>query len=267
MPPVKVVKANAKTSLLNKWSSAIGIGTIILSILCVHIILLNVFATLFSGLVSDFLATLLGLVLTVITLPFFAMPLLYGALRWFWFTANDADVPVSEIFCFFSSSSEYLRALSLSYRIYFRITSILLFCFLPSIIIWVVRNPQTYSILNFSMPYWTSSMWVLGNIFNFFGTTFSIILLLRYFIAPILMINDRNLSPQEALDLSVIISKATNGRTLSLLLSFFGWGLLSLLFIPMIYTIPYFLASYSVYCRFLINHYNRIIVTPNTSVF
>ena len=267
MPPVKVIKANAKVSLLNKWSSAIGIGAIVLSVFCVHIIILNVFTSLFNGILNVFFATLVGVALTVVTLPFFAMPLLYGALRWFWFTANDSDVPVSEIFCFFGSSSEYLRALSLSYRVFFRITSILILCFIPSILIWVVRNPETYNILNFPMPYWTSSMWVLSNIFNFFGWVFSIILLLRYFIAPILMINDRSLSPQEALDLSVIISKSTNGRTFSLLLSFLGWGLLSLLIIPMIYTIPYFLASYAVYCRFLINHYNNKIAQHYMPIF
>ena len=259
MPTIKIVKANAKTSLLNKWPAAIGIGSILLSVFCIHIILLNVFATLLNGALNTFSANLISFVLTVITLPFFAMPLLYGALRWFWFTANDADVPISEIFCFFSSGSEYLRALSLSFRIFFRIACILVLCFSPSIIIWLVRHPQTYDILNFAMPYWTSSMWVLGNIFTYFGATLSIILLLRYFAAPVLMINDRTLSPQEALDLSVIISKSANGRTFSFLLSFFGWGLLSLLILPMIYTLPYFLASYAVYCRFLINHYNRVV--------
>lgn len=259
MPPTLVVKANAKTALRNKWPSAIGIGCIILSTFCMHIVLMQIIITLLSGIIGSNLAAVIGLGAVILINQFFGMPLLYGALRWFWFTANETDVPVSEIFCYFSRGGEYLRALSLSFRIFLRIIFILIICFLPSLLILAIRHPYTYNILNSSMPYWASSMWVLGNIFNTFGTVMSIILLLRYFAAPLLMINDRSLSPQEALNLSVIISKNANGRTFGFLLSFFGWLLLSLLFVPIIYTAPLFLCSYAVYCRFLINYYNRTI--------
>lgn len=257
MPSNYIIKANAKTSLENKWSGAISIGAIILSLLCLHIVLLQLILIPISALFNDAVAAFVVIAVTVVAAQLFGMPVLYGALRWFWFTSCDADVPVSEIFCYFGSGKEYLRALSLSFRIFMRSTAVLFFCFLPSLIVVAISSPTTYDVINAPMPYWASSVWALGNTLTFFGVIMSFILLLRYFAAPILMINDPSITPHEALDLSVIITKNANGKTFSFVLSFFGWGILSLLYLPVIFTLPYFLASYSVFCRFLINHYNR----------
>jgi uncharacterized membrane protein len=53
-----------------------------------------------------------------------------------------------------------------------------------------------------------------------------------------------------------MISKHSSGAFASLILSFFGWFLLSLFGIPLVYTLPYFLISYVVHCRFAIVNYN-----------
>lgn len=267
MPSNYIIKANAKTSLENKWSGAISIGAIILSIFCLYVVFLQLILIPITAILNEFFTTVAIIVLTVVTAQLFGMPLLYGALRWFWFTSSDANVPISEIFCYFSNGKEYLRALSLSFRIFVRSSAVLFFCFLPSLIIVVISSPTTYNIFNMSMPYWASSVWALGNILTFFGVIMSFVLLLRYFAAPILMINDPSITPHEALDLSVIITKNANGKTLSFVLSFFGWFLLTFLYLPTLFTLPYFLASYSVFCRFLINHYNRRIATTLNNSF
>ena len=257
MPNNHIIKTNAKTSLQNKWAQAIGVGAILLSVFCLYIILLQLVNMPISAIFNEYTSLFISIAIVVVSVQLFAMPLLYGALRWFWFTSADANVPINEIFCYFSSGREYLRAFSLSFRIFVRSTAILLVCFLPSLIIVAISSPDTYEMLNTSMPYWASSVWALGNTLTFLGIIISFILLLRYFAAPILMINDPSITPNEALDLSVIITKNANGRTLSFVLSFFGWFLLSMLYIPLIFTLPYFLIAYAVYCRFLINHYNR----------
>lgn len=261
MPSNYIIKANAKTSLENKWSGALSIGAIILSIFCLYIVLLQLAIIPISAVFNEFVASFIIIALTVVAAQLLGMPLLYGALRWFWFTSLDADVPVSEIFCYFGSGKEYLRALSLSFRIFMRSSAVLFFCFLPSLIVVAISSPTTYSMFNASMPYWASSVWALGNTLTVFGVIMSFFLLLRYFAAPILMINDTSLTPHEALDLSVIITKNANGKTFSFVLSFLGWGFLSLIYLPMLFTLPYFLTSYSVFCRFLINHYNRRVAT------
>ena len=265
MPENYIVKANARTSLSNKWPKAIGIGAIFLSILCLYAVLLDLISFPLSIMFGNFTSLFIKVATLVILSQFFAMPLLYGMLRWFWFTSADYDVPIKEIFCYFLSGKEYLRAFSLSIRIFTRSSSILLLCFSPSLIIVAISSPTTYDILDTAMPYWASSVWALGNMLTIFGIIMSFVLLLRYFAAPILMINDPSITPHEALDLSVIITKNVSGKTLSFVLSFFGWFALSLLYVPVIFTIPYFLACYSVYCRFLINCYNRQVATINTN--
>ena len=262
MPSNYVIKANAKTSLLNKWSQAISIGAILLSVFCLHIVLIQLINIPLSAIFSEYTCIFLIIAITVILVQLFGMPLLYGALRWFWFTSSDADVPVSEIFCYFGSGKEYLRALSLSFRIFVRSSAVLFVCFLPSLIVVAISSPTTYDMINTAMPYWASSVWALGNALTFFGIIMSFVMLLRYFAAPILMINNPAVSPNEALDLSVIITKCVNGKTLSFVFSFFGWCILSTCFyIPFLFSLPYFLASYAVFCKFLINNYNKQIAT------
>lgn len=267
MPYNYVIKANAKTSLTTKWPQALGIGAILLSVFCLYVVLLNLISLPISILFGEYTTIFILIAFTVILSQFFSMPLLYGVLRWFWFTSLDYDVPINEIFCYFSNGKEYLRAFSLSFRIFMRSTSILFVCFLPSLIIVAISSPNTYDMLNTPMPYWASSVWALGNILTIFGIILSFVLLLRYFAAPILMINDPSITPHEALDLSTVITKNANGKTLAFVASFTGWFVLSLFYIPMIFTLPYFLASYSVYCRFLINHYNRQINAKNQPTF
>ena len=227
MPNNYIIKSNAKTSLENKWSAAISVGAIILSVFCLYIVLLQLIITPIATVFSEATAFFVIIAFTVVAAQLFGMPLLYGALRWFWFTSTDVDVPIREVFCYFGSGKEYLRALSLSFRIFMRSSSVLFFCFLPSLVIVAISSPTTYSMFNASMPYWASSVWALGNTLTFFGIIMSFLLLLRYFAAPILMINDPSITPHEALDLSVIITKNANGKTFSFVLSFFGWGLLS----------------------------------------
>lgn len=266
MPYNYVIKTNAKTSLSNKWPQALGIGAILLSVFCLYVVLLNLISFPISILFGEYSTLFAMIAFTVVLSQFFAMPLLYGVLRWFWFTSADYDVPVSEIFCYFANGKEYLRAFSLSFRIFMRSSFILFICFLPSLIIVAISSPTTYDMLDTDMPYWASSVWALGNTLTIVGIIMSFVLLLRYFAAPILMINDPSITPHEALDLSTIITKNANGKTLAFVASFAGWFALSLFYIPTIFVLPYFLASYSVYCRFLINHYNRQIAN-NQNVF
>ncbi len=267
MPPSSVIKNMAKSSLKEKWPQAIGIGALLLSILCIHVVLLQIVALLLEGVVGENYASLIAIATVVILGQFFCMPILYGALRWFWYTSRESDLPISEIFFYLANGKSYLRALSLSFRVFVRIMCVLFLCYIPSITVIILRSPKTYELFDSSMPYWVESFWILGSLLNLLGFVASFFLLLRYFAAPILMINDNAVSPQEALHLSVIISKNANGKTLGFILSFFAWYLLSLLYLPLIFTLPYFLCAYAVYCRSLINNYNNSLGNFNNTGF
>ena len=262
MPTSAAVKADAKLALKDKWPIALGIGAILLSVYCLDMVIVQIALTLLEKLVSEIWLTVIYFGVTVLFCQFFFAPLLYGALRWFWFISKENEVPVNEIFYYFSSLKLYLRALSLSIRIFTRIIGVLIICFLPALIVGAVGSPTTYEILGSEMPSWATYVWMLFNVLAMFGIIMSFIMLLRYFAAPVLMINDGNISPQEALHLSVIISKNANGKTFAFVMSFFAWGLLSLLYIPMIFTLPYFICSYAIYCKCLIANYNNIVSPP-----
>lgn len=267
MPPTNVIKQTVKNSLKNNWSHGLGIGAILLSVFCLHIAVFSVLCSIFSNAFGNITSNIIATIALILIGQFFGMPLIYGVIRYFWFFTQGANIPIKEIFCYFSDGREYLKAISLSFRIFLRIVTILVLCFLPSIILTVIRQPEIYNFFGFEMPYFVSTLWGLTNIFELFGTVLSVVLLLRYFAAPILMINDNNISPQEALHLSVIISKQANGRTLGFLLSFIGWLLLSTLIVPLIYIFPYFLASYAVYCRYLIDNYNNMVSMYNHNCY
>lgn len=262
MPTSATIKTNAKLALKDHWPVALGIGAIILSVYCLNTVIMQIALTLFETLVNEIWLTVIALGVMVLFCQFFFAPLLYGALRWFWFVSKENDVSVIEIFYYFSSLKLYLRALSLSIRIFTRIIGVLFICFLPAFIVGAVSSPTTYEIIGSEMPSWATYVWLLFNVLAVFGVIMSFIMLLRYFAAPVLMINDGNISPQEALHLSVIISKNANGKTFSFVMSFFAWGLLSLLYIPMIFTLPYFICSYAIYCKSLIANYNNVVSPP-----
>ena len=267
MQPAIVIKKQAKESLGGKWTMGISIAFVMLGMFFIGISVWSLFGALLKPFLSDLSAFFVSLIPVVLLWQFLGVPLLYGTLRWCWYMSGGENVPFVEIFYYLGSGKNYFRAISLGFRIFLRILIILALCFSPSIIIAIICMPKFYSLFGFSMPYFVSSLWALGNVLEFFGATISVILLIRYVPSPILLINDEKISPQEALSLSVIISKYANGRTLGFLFSFFFWAILSFLVIPLLYVIPFFLVSYCIYCRSLIDNYNKIVAFENSKIY
>ncbi len=267
MPPVIAIKKEAKESLRGKWTMGFAIASVIIGMFFIGLSVWSLFSSLLRPFLNDLSAFLISLIPVLLLWQFLGVPLLYGTLRWCWYISGGENVPFVEIFYYLGSGKNYFRAISLGFRIFLRIIIILALCFSPSIIITIICMPKFYSLFGFSMPYFVSSLWALGNVLEFFGATLSVILLIRYVPSPILLINDEKISPQEALNLSIIISKFANGKTISFLFSFFLWALLSVLVIPLFYVIPFFLVSYCFYCRHLIDNYNKIVAFENSKIY
>ena len=81
--------------------------------------------------------------------------------------------------------------------------------------------------------------------------------MLKYYLAPMLIIADENMDVNEAIHMSVVISKNTTLDFVYLAFSMIGWILLSLLFIPLLYTLPLFMMVYLTHCSFAVNEYNE----------
>lgn len=258
MPPVKIIKQSAKNSLKGKWDIAIAIGSLFIAVLCIGALTISVLSSFFAGFSNTSVGVILSAIIVVGLWQFLGVPLLYGSLRWAWYTSLGENVPFYEVFYYFEDGYSYIRSISLGFRIFVRFILILIVCFAPYAVISIICAPGLYNLFNLSMPYFVSSLWALGNVLRLFGAILSFFLLIRYFSAPLILINDKNISPQEALELSVVISKYSNGRTLLFLSSFFLWFILSGLMLPLLYIVPYFLVAYAAESKALIDNYNGI---------
>ena len=81
--------------------------------------------------------------------------------------------------------------------------------------------------------------------------------------APLFFVADDNIDANEAMHMSTVISRKTSIDFVYLCFSFIGWLLLSILIVPLIFTLPYMLTSYAVHIRFAVAEYNRHIEQIN----
>ena len=81
---------------------------------------------------------------------------------------------------------------------------------------------------------------------------FSVAISLRYFLAPYILAENPQMKSREAVKQSVKYMKGHKGDVFVFGLSFIGWILLCVFFIPMFYVIPYMNASHAMYARYLI---------------
>lgn len=265
MLQISNIKSQAKKNLSSGGSVAFAIGGVFIAALCLTAFLASIVASIVSSLVNWVWTAAVTIFAIILLWQSVFAPLFFGILRWFWFTDEKSVLPFEEIFCYFSGIRAYLKAISLSFRIFLRVISILLICMLPAFIVVAASSPTTYDILGSQMPSWATYVWLLGNVLTVLGIIVSFILLLKYIAAPIIMINDNNVSPQEALHLSAVLTRGFAGKSISVIFSLLGWMLLSVLVIPMFYTVPYIFSTYCVYTRSLITIYNSTANPPAPS--
>ena len=89
--------------------------------------------------------------------------------------------------------------------------------------------------------------------------------MLKYYLAPFLIVADENMEVGEAIHMSSTVSKNVMLDIIYLFLSFLGWIALSVLIIPLVFTMPYMLTSLSFHVRFAIAEYNKRVEKINQS--
>lgn len=202
----------------------------------------------------------------IISLFMFA-PVFFGCLRFFWrLLCGVSDNPII-IFNYFTSKENYIKALKLTFNfalkafVYFIILSI------PYFIVSLISNIKTYELLNITIPLWTANLSNIAVFLRSIATVGTIFLMLKYYLAPMLIIADENMDVTEAMHMSVVISKNTMLDFIYLAFSMLGWILLSLLYIPLFFTIPLFITVYLTHCTFAVSEYNEHIKKLNQENF
>lgn len=245
----RVIKITAKTALKNNMLRSVFSSAIL--IFCVLI------CTYVSYLIGIVGGSITSTVFSVLFTVFLNVPLCLGVLRYFWrllFSAEDNPVSV---FYYFSEKALYLKSLKL-------IFSLILKAFLPALILavpviglWSVSKGLIFELADVSIPLWTANLTYIYTFVRSLAIIVLIIYMLKFYLAPLFIIADENMDIDEALHMSTVISKKTLVDFIYLFFSFLGWILLSLLVIPLIFTLPYMLTAYAVHFRFAVADYNK----------
>lgn len=258
LAPSPVVKATAKEVLHQGFLKSIAVGCMLI---------FAIFAVVLTGSIVSIFAGNIGYIITISVMSIFVIcPLFLGVLYYFrrlLFNQND-DALI--IFKYFSNKVEYKRALHLVFSIAVRFVFAATVLYLPCIIVWLLSNEQIYALFNLSLPVWTSNLWTLNFFLGVISAFALVFVMLKYYLSPFIFVSNDRIDPAEAVNMSIIISKRTGADFFGLVISFIGWILVSFLVAPLIFTLPYFMASYGVHCRFAIAAYNLDVDRFNASV-
>lgn len=249
LAPSPIIKKTAKAALAHRFLQSTAV--------CCVLLFVFFSGNLLSSLVSIYAGTVGYFVALAIFCFFAVFPLVLGALLFFRRLLWDQEDNTLIIFKYFSNSTDYKRALHFALLLSLKLLLAAAVLFSPCIIIWILSNEGLYDALGFSLPIWTSNLWALNSFICILALFALVFVMLKYYLSPFIFVSNDSVDPAEAVNMSTIISKRTGGDFFGLVLSFTGWILLSALVAPLIFTLPYFLTSYSVHCRFAITAYNR----------
>lgn len=244
-----VVKSTVKVALKGKWLKAIICGLVPFFVWLIIVLL--------SDVISQAAGDTAGMVLNILLCVFMLAPLILGTFRFFWRLLCDADDNCIIIFHYFSSRQLYFRAMRLTLALILRAVLFGAVLFLPSAIVDLFSGTWIYDMLQMPIPMWVSNLWMVSVFLKAVAAILLFFVMLRYYMAPMLIVSDENMETAEAIHMSAEISKTTSLEFLLLILSVIGWVILSAFFIPVFFTFPYFIALYLVHCRFCVAYYNN----------
>ncbi len=253
-PGNDAVKHTARVSLRGHWPQAIAVSVICLIAMLSGVYLTQIFQLLLGSVVGNWLFIFFSLAWSLMIL----CPLSYGAVRWFWRTTGGAQTEIGSIFYYFSGRKSYWRSLKLILLLAGKTLLYGFFLLLPGAITHYLSGPSLYNRLDTSIPYWVSALRMLSYVLIVVGVLALCVILFRYYLAPLFLIANEEMLPMEAAHLSTMVAKQSLGSFVGLLFGFVGWAFLTLLCgVPLLYAVPFFLASYCVHCRYCIFHYNQ----------
>lgn len=260
-PTFTEIKKAALSALKNRWPEAIFAVTIFLSVALLDTLMQFVLMSIFKvdAVWSPFTPTTIpfyniiaSVCITVFSAVFsltVCFPLLFGVMRWFWQVTGGANPTLNEIFVFFSEGKLFKKAVLISIGLFLRLALATIISFLPAIICNILLTPDLYNELGFSMPLWLEGLHPLIDIVKLLGFTAFIFFVSRYVLFYAVMFLEPTLSAHKTMLKAKQLSAGKTARFLGFVLSFFGWGLLCLFIVPILFVLPFFLSSLSVYGR------------------
>ena len=248
MVTTKAVKSTALTHLRDDWGRACTVAMI------------PVFATIAVALMGYLFTlpfgTVIAGIIAVALFIFLCAPLWLGALRVFWRTSNNCKDSTAETFYYFSGKQAYLRSLSFNLRVALRWIVVGLILFFPCELIYIFTSGEFFRWIGTSTPLILLNFRYLTYFFETAAVLLAVIHLINLYLPAFLFVSDETMKPSECIKRGIEIGRYTKNRFTSHLFGFTGWIIFSLLFIPLIFTVPYLLMAYTVECRYNVAFYN-----------
>lgn len=183
-------------------------------------------------------------------------PLFHGMRRWFYIRGLGEYPEFVDIFYFYSSIKSYFKSLwvqlNLSLRSFFWSALYLLPGFTCLVLGGIAKNAQDLD----SDGILSGGLFFSGAVITLSGAIFLTIHLQRLTLAKYLFYDDESVKISAAIRVSASITRKQRVQMLVFRLSFAGWFVLCLAGIPIIYVLPFYRMSGSIYARFLIEQGN-----------
>lgn len=243
------VKATAKTALKGNWLKAIAVCLI--AVFSAFIGLYTI--SLLSSLIGEIAANILSLIFNVCLI----LPLGLGIIRYIWRMLFSVDDNPICAFYWFSSKDLYVAAMHFIMLIVLRVIFWLVILNIPTLLLFILSKNFVFDILDIAMPLWAANLNYSVNFLFNASVIVTFFIMLKYYMAPLLFVADDEIDAYEALHMSTVISKRSGIDFVYLIFSFLGWLFLSMLVIPLIFTLPYMFTAYAVHVRFAVAEYNR----------
>ncbi len=229
---------------------------------CACASLICVFVSLSISLTASVAGFAFGDVATYIILAllnfFLFFPCILGLLRFFRHLMWDKNDDIIAVFHYFGSLELYKKAVISSFGFVLRLFLIGIAIYLPSIILTLLSKPQIYEFLGVTMPPFIINIVGATGVLTAISTVIYVIVSIRFYITPFLLVADEDMDVGEALHMSKVISKKSAIDFAALILSHLHLLIISFFMIPLPFTLPLLILAYMVHCRFAVAHYNKI---------
>ena len=251
-PKSIAVKKTALANLQNEWPTAIATVSVVLAF---YLVLINLFS--FSLYIfSDNITRVIMSLILIEVIIFIGIPLIMGLLRNFWGMASESPLKITEIFYYFSSKTVYKKLTVFTFLMLGRIVLRSVVVLLPSVIIGAVSKYSSLIFRESAQPLWFSNIWIFELVLRAIAICLIVYMVSRYYLAPFIFIADENGDELTCIHKAYTVSKISMGNFIGLVLSLVGWILLSVFFVPLVFTLPYMCMCYIVHSRYAAVYYN-----------
>lgn len=257
MSPNQQLKREARSQLAGHWPQALAVTAVYLAASLLFAVLQEGLSVLtgaiplevalgeasFTGLADTPLSVAVDTAVTVLQLVLLT-PLVLGMVKWFFRRAQGEEVSIAVMFEYYTRGEQFVRALAFLANGLIRVLAWGCVSFLPGAACLAVASYQKRV---FSpSPQVAAGLWEpLGVVLLGLGFLLFIPMMLRFFLAPFLFVEDSSLSAGMCYRLSVQNMRFFRGHLFSLICSFIGWLLLCLFSFPLLFVYPYFAAALS----------------------